>query len=223
MASDAPPLLGWLDPLPIRYSNGLFVLSNDSTIEETFQQITDEAHHPRNRIPRRSPEVRRALSQTLRYAHNPALQGRGPWLPADPRYTPFRSTIAPLLSQPLWETARVIAAPLLAYIPRARIAGIIDVALQFPDGSTAIAVLQCSRRSEDLVPVARTELGGAIAALSDHRTLIPSHAITIWAAAGNTEIEYHHPDRCLGLWVDALDRARFARRLRAPRSPAPSK
>jgi hypothetical protein len=211
-----PAPLDWLNPLPIRHSSGQFLLAHDPTpIQETFQQITDEAHRPHIRIPRRSPEIRRALCLMLRHQHKPNQQGRGPWQPLDPCYAPFRTIINPLLAQPIWTTARVIAAPFITYIPRARIGGIIDVILQFPDGSTAIAILQNTRRSEDILPVVRSELGGAIAAICDHRTVIPDHAITVWAAADTTEIEYHHPDRCLGLWVDALDRARFARQLQA--------
>lgn len=214
MASDANPL-SWLEPLPIRHEAGRYFLHDDPTpIEDTFETITNAVHHPRHRLPRRIPEVRRALSLTLRYAYNPALQGKGPWTPAsDSRYLPFRTTISPLLSQPLWQTATVIGAPFLTFIPRHRIAGPIDVILQLPDGSIAIAILQCSQRFEHLASAARTELGGAIAAICDHRTVYPAHAISIWAAADSTEIEYHHPDRCLGLWVDALDHALYSRRL----------
>jgi hypothetical protein len=214
MASDAKTL-SWLEPLPIHHEAGRYFLDHDPTpLDDTFETITNSVHHPRHRLPRRIPEVRRALSHTLRYAFNPALQGKGPWTPGtDSRYLPFRSTIGPLLSQPLWQTASVIAAPFLTFIPRQRIAGPIDVILQLPDGSIAIAILQCSQRLEHLASAARTELGGAIAAISDHRTAFPSHAISIWAAADHTEIEYHHPDRCLGLWVDAIDHARFSRRL----------
>lgn len=212
MASDAKPL-SWLDPLPVRHDAGRYFLHSDpGPIEDTFESITNAVHHPRHRLPRRIPEVRRALSLTLRYVYNPALQGKGPWAPSRP-YIPFRSTIGPLLAQPLWQTATVIAAPFLTYIPRQRVAGPIDVILQLPDGSVAIAILQCSRREEHLVSAARTELGGAIAAINDHRTAFPAHAISVWAAADNTEIEYHHPDRCLGLWVDAIDHARYSQRL----------
>lgn len=214
MASNDP---SWLPPQPIHFKTGHYLLEgDDEPIQETFEQIANAVHPPRHRLPRRSLEVRRALSLTLRYAHHPELIGRGPWLPNDPRYLPFRSTIAPLLSHNLWQSAQVLAAPYLAFIPRHRIAGAIDVVLQLPDGSTAIAILQCSRRNEAVLPAVRIELGGALAAICDHRSLFPSHAITIWAAAGNTELEYHHPDRCLGLWVDALDHIRFTAKTLAP-------
>lgn len=217
MASDAPSAHSWLPPQPIHFKQGHYFLDNDSEpIQQSFEQIANAVQRPRHRIPRRSPEVRRALSLTLRYAHNPQLIGRGPWLPSDTRYLPFRSTIAPLLSHNLWQSAQVLAAPYLAFIPRQRIAGAIDAVLELADGTTAIAILQCSRRDETVLPAVRTELGGALAAICDHRSIYPSHAITIWAAAGNTEIEYHHPDRCLSLWVDALDLARFTAKTLAP-------
>lgn len=214
MASDGASLSSWLPPQPIHFKDGHYFLEGDpNPIADTFEQITNTISHFRHCLPRRSPEVRRALSLTLRYANIPDLIGRGPWRPSDPRYTPFRSTIAPLLAHNLWHSSKVLSAPFLAFIPRRRIAGIIDAILELQDGTKAIAILQCSRREERLLPAVRTELGGAVAAICDHRSIFPSHAITIWAAAGVTEIEYHHPDICLGLWIDALDLALFNKSL----------
>jgi hypothetical protein len=213
----------WLDPLPIRWDAGanLFRLQppNDDApapapIETTFEQITNEVHHPRHRIPRRIPEVRRALCSILRFAHHPDLIGRGTWVPEAPCYKPFRSTITPLLDHPLWQGHAVIAAPFLVFLPRRPIAGIIDAIVQHPEGEIGIVALQTCRREEHLVSAARTELGGLIAALADHQRLWVTHAITLWAAPGSTEVEHHHPDICLSHWVDAIDLHGFGARLK---------
>lgn len=213
----------WLDPLPIRWDAGaghfrLQAPEDSSTapapIETTFEQIANEVHHPRHRIQRRSPEVRRALSFTLRFAHHPGFIGRGPWLPDDPCYTPFRSTIAPLLDHTLWQSHAVIAAPFVVFLPRQPVAGVIDAVVRHPEGDISVVALHTCRREEQLVSAARTELGGFIAALADHQVLWVSHAISVWAAPGSTEVEYHHPDICLSHWVDAVDLTRFGARLR---------
>lgn len=213
----------WLDPLPIRWDSGsnTFRLQppNDTIpaptpIETTFEQISNQVHHPRHRITRRTPEVRRALCSTLRYANHPALAGRGPWVPEAACYRPFRSTISPLLGHPLWQSHAVIAAPFLVFLPRRPIAGIIDAVVQHPKGQIGVVTLHTCRREERLVSAARTELGGLIAALADHRRLWVTHAITLWAAPGSTEVEHHHPDICLAHWIDAVDLSSFGAKLK---------
>lgn len=219
MASDSD-LPSWLPSLSIRHANGQYILNDGTICPFTFEQITNAIHRPR--LPRRVPEVRRALALTLRSAHHPGYQDKEPWVAAEPRYQPFRSTIQPLLAHPHWSTARLLAAPFLTYIPRSLIAGPIDVILQLPDGSIAIAILQTARRHESLLYAVRTELGGALAAVIDHRTIAPDHALTIWAAPGSTEIEYHHPDMCLGTWVDAASLHRHLQKVRAEGPEQPS-
>jgi len=212
MASDSnsPP---WLPSLSIRHDQAQFILNDGTICPSTFEQITNAIHRPR--LPRRIPEVRRALALTLRSAHHPGWQDKGPWMPDEPRYQPFRSTIQPLLAHPIWNTAQILAAPFLTYTPHSLIAGPIDAILQLPDGTMAIAMLQTARRQKALLYAVRTELGGALAAVIDHRTIAPAHALTIWAAPGSTEIEYHHPDSCLGLWVDAASLYRHLQQLPA--------
>lgn len=220
--NSAPPL-NWLNPLPIRWEDGKFYVRppRDLTpavapIERTFEQLVNEVHQPRQRIRRRTPEVRRALSATLRSHHHPKYKQRGPWRPEDDRYIPFRSTIAPLLAHPIWGNA-VIAAPFLLYLRRPPVASIIDAIIQQPDGAIGVIALHTTRREEQLVNAARAELGGMVAALADHQIVWVSHAITLWAAPGITEAEYHHPDICLGLWSDAVDLSRFDSKLKSRR------
>ena len=220
--SDTQPL-SWLSPLPIRWEAGKFFIRprHDLTpavppIERTFEQLVNKVHQPRQRIPRRTLEIRRALSATLRSQHHPKYRQRGPWRPEDDRYIPFRSTIAPLLSHPIWENS-VIAAPFLLYLRRPPVAGIVDAIVQQPDGAVGLIALHTTRREENLVAAARAELGGMVAALADHQIVWVSHAITLWAAPGNTEAEYHHPDICLALWADAVDLDRFDSKLKPRR------
>lgn len=213
----------WLNPLPIRWEAGKFFVRppRDLTpavppIDRTFEQLVNEVHQPRKRIRRRTLEVRRALSATLRSHHHPKYKQRGPWRPQDDRYTPFRSTIAPLLAHPIWDNA-VIAAPFLLYLRRPPVAGIVDVIIQQPDGAIGVIALHTTRREEHLVDAARAELGGMVAALADHQIVWVTHAITLWSAPGSTEAEYHHPDICLALWSDAVDLARFDSKLKPRR------
>lgn len=213
----------WLNPLPIRWEAGKFFVRppRDLTpavppIDRTFEQLVNEVHQPRMRIRRRTLEVRRALSATLRHLHHPKYRHRGPWRPDDDCYTPFRSTIAPLLAHPVWDNA-VIAAPFLLYLRRPPVAGIVDAIIKQPDGAFGVIALHTTRREDHLVDAARAELGGMVAALADHQIIWVTHAITLWAAPGNTEAEYHHPDVCLGLWADAVDLARFDSKLKPKR------
>jgi|GEM_PF-6169326 hypothetical protein len=215
--------LRWLSPLPISWEAGKFFVRppRDLTpavppIDRTFEQLVNEVHQPRQRIRRRTLEVRRALCATLRHLHHPKYRHRGPWRPEDARYTLFRSTIAPLLAHPIWHNA-VIAAPFLLYLRRPPVAGIVDVIIRHPDGSVGVIALHTTRREDHLVDAARAELGGIVAALADHQVVWVNHAITLWAAPGNTEAEYHHPDICLGLWTDAVDLARFESKLKSRR------
>jgi len=217
MTTDAPPR--WLPDLPITWNGHCFLLKPSSPyaegqpIQRTFEQVTNDVHHPRHRIQRRSPEVRRALCATLRSAYHPIQGGRGPWVPDHDCYKPFRSTIGPLLEHTLWQSHAVIAAPFIAFLPRRPIAGFIDAIVQHPEGDVGVVTLHTCRREDQLVSAARTELGGLIASLADHQVVYVNHAITVWASPGNTEVEYHHPDICLSHWVDALDLSQFTARL----------
>lgn len=213
--------LSWLNPLPIRWEAGKFYVRppRDLTpavppIERTFEQLINEVRQPRKRIRRRTLEVRRALSATLRSKHHPKYCQRGPWRPDDDRYMPFRSTIAPLLAHPIWENA-VIAAPFLLYLRRPPVAGIVDAIIRQPDGAVGVIALHTNRREAHLVDAARAELGGMVAALADHQIVWVNHAISLWAAPGNVEAEFHHPDNCLSLWADAVDLARLDSKLKA--------
>lgn len=231
--SNSQPL-SWLNPLPIRWEAGKFYVRppRDLTpavppIEQTFELLINSVHKPRTRIRRRAIEVRRALAATLRSAHHPTHSRRGPWRPEDDRYQPFRSTIAPLLAHPIWDNS-VIAAPFMLYLRRPPVAGIADAIIQQPDGAVGVIALQTTRREEHLVPAARAELGGLIASIADHQIAWVDHAITLWAAPGNTEAEFHHPDICLSLWADAVDLASFDSKLKSkrprdvPAAPHPS-
>lgn len=218
MPTTERPRLRWLDPLPVkRTPDGYQVPGRSAPITTTFEGIVNSLYRPRGRaLPRRIPEIRNALAHTLRYAHCPALVGQGPWRPTADRYKPFRSTIAPLLDHPIWQSVNVIAAPDLLYLPARPIAGSVDVILQLADGTIAIAGLYCCRQQPALATAVRTELGGFIAAVCDTRRLVPHHAFAIWAGPDEAIVETHHPDVCLGLWVDAIDQHNFAARLNAP-------
>lgn len=218
-----PQPLSWLSPLPIRWEAGKFYVRppRDHTpavppIERTFEQLINDVRQPRQKIRRRTIEVRRALSATLRSRHHPKHRQRGPWRPDDDRYIPFRSTIAPLLAHPIWENG-VIAAPFLLYLRRPPVAGIVDAIIRQPDGAVGVVALHTTRREDHLVEAARAELGGMVAALADHQIVWVNHAITLWAAPGNTEAEFHHPDICLGLWADAVDLSRLDSKLKLRR------
>lgn len=215
--------LDWLRPLPIRWEAGRFFVRPSLTltpavppIERTFEQLINDIYRPPSGIRRRTIEVRRALSATLRAKHHPKHKHRGPWQPIEACYTPFRSTLGPLLAHPLWNNA-VIAAPFMLYLRRPPVAGIADAIIQQPDGSVGVVTLHTTRREDYLVTSARAELGGIIASIADHQLPWVSHAITLWAAPGNTEAEFHHPDICLSLWADAVDLDRFDTKLKPKR------
>lgn len=218
MPATQRPLLSWLDPLNIQSTpEGYRVPGvHGEPVTTTFEVIVNSISPRGHGLPRRIPEIRNALAHTLRYAHCPALVGQGPWRPTAARYQPFRTTIGPLLDHPIWQSANVIAAPDLLYLPARPIAGSVDVILQLADGSIAIAGLYCCRHQPALTPAVRTELGGFIAAVCDTRRLVPQHAMAIWAGPDETIVETHHPDICLGLWVDAIDQHNFNARLNAP-------
>lgn len=214
---------GWLDPLPIRWEAGKFYVRPSHTltpavppIERTFEQLINDIYRPPSGIRRRAIEVRRALAATLRHLHHPKYKHRRPWQPNEPCFIPFRSTIGPLLAHPIWDNA-VIAAPFMLYLRRPAVAGIADVIIQQPDGTVGVVALHTTRREDCLVTAARAELGGLIASIADHQLPWVSHAITLWAAPGNTEAEYHHPDLCLSLWADAVDLDRFDAKLKPKR------
>lgn len=198
----------WLKPLPrLRFRNGAYQLDGVDTPLTTFESFVDAQQRPGCRIPRRSSEIRRALANTLRFAHNPALQHRGPWVPDDPAYRIYRSSLRPLLGHQLWQEVNVIAAPYLLHLPARPIAGAVDVIYQLQDGSVAIGVVHCARPESRGLEAMLAELGGFIAAICDHRLLWPSHAVVIYVAPDETRFEHFHPDVCLGRWVDAIDRA----------------
>lgn len=213
--NDWPVPPAWLTPQPLRSTKEGYILEGDpEPITSSFADVINAFHRPR--LPRKIYEVRNALALTLRYAHHPDFIGQGPWVPAAERYRPFRSTIAPLLAHPLWQSTVVIAAPFLLHLKRPRVAGSLDVILQLADKSLAVVTVVCQRQEERYQAVVRAELGGFIAAISDQRVILPSHAISVWAAPGETTIEYHHPDVCLGLWVDAADVARSLAKIQTP-------
>ena len=209
------PLQG-LQPLPVRYHRGAFLLPDQDEPLTTFEEVVNQVQRPGRRIPRRISEIRRALANTLRYAHNPALQDKGPWVPHDPAYRIYRSILTPLLTHQTWQTANVIAAPFVLNLPSRPIAGAMDVIYQLQDGSIAIAVVHCERHQEQTERAILTELGGFVAAVCDHLLFMPSHAVAIHAAPDLTTFHYHHPDACLGLWVDAVDHHSLLQRLRSP-------
>lgn len=206
--------MAWLSPLPkLRYRQGAYQLAGQDKPLTTFEDVVNAQQRYGRRMPRRVNEIRRALANTLRFAHNPALQGQGPWVPNDPAYRVYRSSITPLLNHQLWQGVNVIAAPYLLYLPRRPIAGAVDVIYQLPDGSIAIGVVHCDRPESPSLEAMLTELGGFIAAICDHQLFWLSHAVVIYAAPDHTHFEYHHPDVCLGHWVDALDRGATLRRM----------
>ena len=215
--------LDWLSPLPIRWEAGKFYVRppRDLTpaippIERTFEQLVNDIYRPPSGIRRRTIEVRRALSATLRSKHHPKHKQRGLWQPVEACYTPFRSTLGPLLAHPIWDNA-IIAAPYMLYLRRPAVAGIADAIIQQPDGSVGVVALHTTRREDFLITSARAELGGLIASIADHQLPWVTHAITLWAAPGNTEAEFHHPDLCLSLWADAVDLDRFDAKLKPKR------
>lgn len=215
-----PRRLQWLQPLPVRFNQGHYILPGSTEPLATFEDVVNHVLPPGQRIPRRIPEIRRALAKTLRFAHNPSLRDQGPWVPKDPAYRIYRSVLIPLLTHQTWQTANVIAAPFLLNLPSRPIAGAVDVIYQLPDGSIAVAALHCERHQERTEQAILTELGGFIAAICDHLLFTPSHAVAIHAAADLTTFHYHHPDVCLGLWVDAVEHHSLLRRLR-PLPPTP--
>lgn len=206
--------MAWLNPLPgLRYRQGAYQLAGQEEPLTTFEAVVN-AQAPRGRrIPRRVNEIRRALVHTLRYAHHPDLRDQGPWVPDDPVYRIYRSSLAPLLNHQVWSAVNVMAAPYLLHLPARPIAGAVDVVYQLQDGTVAIGVVHCDRPESPSLEAMLAELGGFIAAICDHRLFWPSHAVLIYAAPDRTHFEYHHPDVCLGRWVDAIDRTATLRRL----------
>jgi hypothetical protein len=150
MSEQQPP--SWLDPLPIRWEAGTFHVRPSCSltqavppIKRTFEQFVNSVYQPRTQIRRRTVEVRRALSTSLRYAHHPEYQKREPWYPENKRYIPFRSTIATLLVHPIWQHI-VIAAPFMLYLHRQQVAGIVDAIIQYPDGAIGVVAHRVSSR-----------------------------------------------------------------------------
>lgn len=214
MTTDPPPTR-WLQPQPVRLQDGRYCLPGNPLPLQSITEIVDQTHTPAL-LPKRTPEIRRALAWTLRFAFHPDYQGRGPWVPDHPRYRLFRSIIAPLLMHPLWQSVEVIAAPYVLHIPGRAVAGTADVIYRQQNGELAIAALHCARPDPTIEALVLAELGGLIAAACDLRLFVPSHAVAIYAAPGETLIQSHHPDTCLGLWVDAMDRLSFQRRVINP-------
>ena len=208
----------WLKPLPVRFRNGAYVLPGSEQPLITFEAVVNAQYRPGRRIPRRINEIRRALANTLRHAFNPALQAHGPWIPDDPAYRVYRSYLNPLLGHQAWRSVNVIAAPFLLNLPRRPIAGAVDVIYQLQDSTIAVGVLHCERPESPAQDAILTELGGYIAAVCD-QLLYPSHAVVIYCAPDHTHFEYHHPDVCLGRWVDALDHATTIERLQGAAAP----
>ena len=178
-----------------------------------FEHIVNDACSPVERIPPRPRLLRRALALHLRSLHHPVISSRqGPWQPTHRDYRSLLHQISPLLAHPIWINNQILAAPWTLYLPRISAYGHVDAVIQHPDQTIGIVILQAAPRIEERVRAAQAELGAAIASIADHHGPHITHAVTLWPSSPDAQAEYHHPDRCLGLWCDACDLSRYAAR-----------
>jgi hypothetical protein len=200
--------LNTFKPQPIRLVPDVGWVREDGTaIPFTIEQVVGNFAGPKC-TPFQLPLIRRALCLQLRAAM--AGEDEIPdyhW--SQGAYEPFSSGIRSLLKHPFWEQTRIVAAPFPLAIQRFKVAGALDFITELPRGKLAIGAVFCTDPDPRYSCAAAATLGAGVAALVDHHHRLPDHCIAIWAQPAQTTITYHHPDICLGQWVDAWDAARW--------------
>lgn len=202
------PALNTFRPQPIQLLPDVgWVTKDGRSIPFTIEQVVTNAVGPKN-TPFQLAPVRRALCLQLRAAMAGEDEipdyhwDNGP-------FAPFSSGIRTLLKHPFWEQTKIVAAPFPLAIQRERVAGALDFITELPRGKLAIGAIFCTDPDARYTCAAAATLGAGVAALVDHHHRLPDHCIALWVQPANTTITYHHPDTCLGQWVDAWDAARW--------------
>lgn len=196
------------NPQPIRHLPDVGWVTEDGTsIPFTIEQVVTNFTGPKN-APFQIAPVRRALCLQLRAAM--AGDDEIPdyhW--GEGKYAPYADGIRNLLAHPFWEQTRLMAAPFSLAIQRNRVAGSLDFITELPRGKLAIGAVFCTDPDPRYSCAAYATLGAGVAAMVDHHHRLPDHCIAVWVQPSITQITYHHPDVCLGQWVDAWDAARW--------------
>lgn len=207
----------WLPLLPIQrdpYHPTGFKTATGELVVNTFEDVANAVAPllQSSPLPLRQREIRVALALTLRYAFDPAFQGKGPWLPKHPRYQPYRATIATLLAIKLWQESTALASAYTLWLPSHHVAGTADAIIALKDDSIAVVSLFTEAFNRDSVPAIQIELGGFIACLIDQRVISPDHGIAIWVTPTAVTARKYSAQTCLNAWVDGLDLAKLMTR-----------
>ena len=157
----------------------------------------------------RCPLCREAAASYARSLWGPAATGTA-WSPTSCRFDPARKAVEALVSDGFWQRNEVIGSLVHIAQPRRESATTVDLALRLPDGGLGLLAIWSGPddRIHSMAPWA--ELGAAVAAMADSGIPLEKAGVAWVGGDGEVRLEAKPADDALGLWVDALDLARWA-------------
>jgi hypothetical protein len=185
------------------------------------RDIVARAFPSRPGATQRCPLCREAAASYARSLWGPSATGTA-WRPTSSRFDPARKAVEALLSEGFWQRNEVIGSLIHIAQPRRESATTVDLAIRFPDGGLGLLAIWTLLKDPEppppgvlRLPVVHpdapwAELGAAVASCADSGIPLAKAGVAWVGGDGEVRLEARPANDALGLWVDALDLARWA-------------